>query len=185
MLPEGEPGRYTGECAKVRRKEGKMPTHSSDSTKAEIGGIAPDFELPTDGGGALRLADLRGRKVVLYFYPADDTEGCTIEAVNFTALLAEFERAGATVIGVSPDSQKSHDRFKLKHRLAHVLAADVDHKVIERYGLWGEKTMFGRKYMGVERATFLIGADGRIREAWRKVRVKGHAEAVLAAVREL
>jgi len=163
-----------------------MPKHPADTAVAgETGALAPDFELPTDGGGRVRLSDLRGRKVVLYFYPADDTEGCTIEAVNFTALLPEFDRAGATVLGVSPDSPKSHDRFKLKHKLALVLAADVDHEVIERYGLWVEKMMFGRKYMGVERATFLIGKDGRIARTWRKVRVKGHAEAVLAAAKEL
>lgn len=162
-----------------------MPKRAADAGIAETGAPAPDFELPTDSGGQVRLSDLRGRKVVLYFYPADDTEGCTIEAVNFTALLPEFEKVGATVLGVSPDSPKSHDRFKLKHKLALILAADVDHAVIERYGLWAEKTMFGRKYMGVERATFLIGKDGSIAQVWRKVRVKGHAEAVLAAAREL
>jgi len=162
-----------------------MPKRAADAGIAETGAPAPDFELPTDGGGRVRLSDLRGGKVVLYFYPADDTEGCTIEAVNFTALLPEFEKVGATVLGVSPDSPKSHDRFKLKHKLALVLAADADHTVIERYGLWAEKTMFGRKYMGVERATFLIATDGSIARAWRKVRVKGHAEAVLTAAREL
>ena len=150
-----------------------------------MGAVAPDFDLPTDGGGRLRLSELRARKVVLYFYPADDTEGCTLEAVNFTALLPEFKRAGTTVVGVSPDSPKSHDRFKEKHALKLLLAADTDHQVIERYGLWGEKTMFGRKYMGVERATFLIDRLGRIAQVWRKVRVKGHAEAVLAAAKAL
>ena len=162
-----------------------MPRRAADVAIAETGSLAPDFELPTDGGGRVKLSDLRGRKVVLYFYPADDTEGCTLEAVSFTALLPEFEKAGATVLGVSPDSPKSHDRFKVKHKLGLVLAGDVDHAVIERYGLWGEKTMFGRKYMGVERATFLIGRDGSIARAWRKVRVKGHAEAVLAAAKQL
>lgn len=162
-----------------------MPKHAADAAIVETGALAPDFELPTDGGGRVRLSDLRGRKVVLYFYPADDTEGCTIEALNFTALLPEFEKVGATVLGVSPDSLKSHDRFKLKHKLALVLAADLDHAVIERYGLWVEKTMFGRKYMGVERATFLINETGSIAQVWRKVRVKGHAEAVLAAAKQL
>jgi thioredoxin-dependent peroxiredoxin len=162
-----------------------MPKHPAKSANIEVGAPAPDFELPTDGGGQITLAELRGRNVVLYFYPADDTEGCTLEAVNFTALVPEFERAGATVVGVSPDSPKSHDRFKDKHKLGVLLAADPDHAVIERYGLWGEKTMFGRKYMGVERATFLIDKIGRIARIWRKVRVKGHAEAVLAAAREL
>jgi len=162
-----------------------MPKQVADTATAGAGSLAPDFELPTDGGGRVKLSDRRGRKVVLYFYPADDTEGCTIEAVSFTALLPEFEKAGATVLGVSPDSPKSHDRFKVKHKLALVLAADIDHTVIGRYGLWVEKTMFGRKYMGVERATLLIGRDGKIARVWRKVRVKGHAEAVLAAAREL
>ena len=162
-----------------------MPKNSPETAAPDEGGLAPDFELPTDGGGRLRLSTLRGGKVVLYFYPADDTEGCTIEAVDFTAHLSDFAQAGATVIGVSPDSPKSHDRFKAKHKLALVLAADVDRKVIERYGLWVEKTMFGRKYMGVERATFLIGPDGRIARTWRKVRVKGHVEDVLAAARQL
>jgi len=156
-----------------------------DSGETSVGAVAPDFDLPTDGGGRLRLSELRARKVVLYFYPADDTEGCTLEAVNFTALLPEFKRAGTTVVGVSPDSPKSHDRFKEKHALKLLLAADADHQVIERYGLWGEKTMFGRKYMGVERATFLIDRLGRIAQVWRKVRVKGHAEAVLSAVKAL
>src|ERR1700730_12238501 len=149
-----------------------MPKHAADAALVEAGAPAPDFELPTDGGGRVRLSDLRGRKVVLYFYPADDTEGCTIEALNFTALLPEFEKVGATVLGVSPDSLKSHDRFKLKHKLALVLAADLDHAVIKRYGLWVEKMMFGRKYMGVERATFLINQTGSIAQVWRKVRVK-------------
>jgi len=156
-----------------------------DSGETSVGAVAPDFDLPTDGGGRLRLSELRAHKVVLYFYPADDTEGCTLEAVNFTALLPEFKRAGTTVVGVSPDSPKSHDRFKEKHALKLLLAADADHQVIERYGLWGEKTMFGRKYMGVERATFLIDRLGRIAQVWRKVRVKGHAEAVLAAAKAL
>jgi peroxiredoxin Q/BCP len=161
-----------------------MPDDSVQTAVA-VGSPAPDFELPTDGGGQMRLADLRGRNVVLYFYPADDTEGCTLEAVDFTAFLPEFERAGTTVVGVSPDSPRSHDRFKEKHGLKLVLAADTEHQVIKRYGVWGEKVMFGRRYMGVERATFLIDKLGRIARAWRKVRVNGHAEAVLAAARQL
>jgi peroxiredoxin Q/BCP len=169
----------------VRRKEGKMRKSPAETDAAETGRIAPDFDLPTDGGGRIRLADLRGGKIVLYFYPADDTQGCTLEAIDFTSRLPEFKRAGATVVGVSPDSAKSHDKFKAKHKLGLILAADVDREVIGRYGLWGEKMMYGRKYMGVERATFLIGADGRIVRAWRKVRVKGHVDEVLAAVGEL
>ncbi len=152
------------------------------STLAE-GDKAPDFELPTAGGGAIRLSDFKGRKVVLYFYPADDTTGCTTEAVDFTAALTDFERAGATVIGISPDSAASHDRFKAKHKLGVTLAADTDRKVIERYGVWGEKMMYGRKSMGLIRSTFLIGADGKILRIWRNVRVKGHVPTVLEAAR--
>jgi peroxiredoxin Q/BCP len=149
------------------------------------GAIAPDFDLPTDGEGHIALSALRGRPVVLYFYPQDNTETCTIEAIDFSAAAGEFAAAGATVVGLSPDNPRSHDRFRKKHGLSITLASDVDRKVINRYGLWGEKSMFGRKFMGVERATFLIGADGRIRRIWRKVRVKGHVQEVLAAVRDL
>jgi len=149
------------------------------------GAKAPDFDLETDGGGRIGLAGLKGRPVVLYFYPKDDTKGCTLEATDFTARLADFAAAGAAVVGVSPDTVKSHDRFKRKHDLSLVLAADPGHEAIDAYGVWVEKTLYGRKYMGVERATFLIGRDGRIARIWRNVRVKGHAEAVLDAVRAL
>lgn len=149
------------------------------------GKLAPDFTLPTDGGDKVELSQFKGRKVVLYFYPKDDTSGCTLEAVTFTTLAPEFEAAGAVVIGVSPDSVKSHDRFKAKHELGVILAADEDRKAIEAYGAWGEKSMYGRKYMGVLRTTFLIGPDRRIAEVWENVKVKGHAEAVLAAVKAL
>lgn len=146
------------------------------------GDRAPDFDLPADGGGRIRLADLAGRSVVLYVYPKDDTSGCTTEAQAFTALAADFARAGAVVVGVSKDSAKSHDKFKAKYGLDVVLAADEDASVMAAYGVWGEKSMYGRTYMGAERATFLIGPDGAIRQVWRKVSVKGHAEAVLAAL---
>lgn len=148
------------------------------STLAE-GDKAPDFELPTDGGGTIKLSGLKGGKVVLYFYPADDTIGCTTEAVDFTAALPEFKLAGTTVVGISPDGVGSHERFKAKHKLGVTLAADADRKVIERYGVWGEKMMYGRKSMGLIRSTFLIGSDGRILRIWRNVRVKGHVAAVL------
>lgn len=150
-----------------------------------VGDIAPPFDLPSDGGGRLRLSDFRDRPVVLYFYPADDTPGCTNEAVAFSRLKPEFEKAGAAVIGLSPDSVGKHDRFKAKHGLTVDLASDEERKAIESYKLWVEKTMYGRTYMGVERATFLIGRDGRIAAIWRKVRVKGHAETVLETVRAL
>jgi thioredoxin-dependent peroxiredoxin len=151
----------------------------------QVGQKAPRFELPRDGGGRLTLEDLSGKPVVLYFYPQDDTEGCTAEAIDFSRLKPEFEKAGASVIGVSPDSIKSHDKFKTKHRLTVDLASDEERKAVEAYGVWVEKTMFGRKYMGVERSTFLIGPDGNIARIWRKVRVRGHAEQVLDAVRNL
>lgn len=151
----------------------------------DVGDLAPQFDLPRDGGGTLSLAALSGKSVVLYFYPQDDTTSCTQEAISFTQLKPEFEKAGAVVIGLSPDSTKKHDKFKAKYSLTIDLAADEERKVIEAYHLWVEKSMYGRKYMGVERATFLIGRDGHIARIWRKVRVKGHAEEVLEAVRAL
>jgi peroxiredoxin Q/BCP len=151
----------------------------------DIGQDAPDFELPADGGGTIALSALKGKAVVLYFYPKDDTSGCTTEAVAFTALLPDFEKAGATVIGISPDSAKSHDKFKAKHKLGVRLAADEEKTALEAYGVWVEKSMYGRKYMGVERTTVLIGPDGKVRQVWPKVKVPGHAEAVLEAVRGL
>lgn len=151
----------------------------------ETGQKAPNFDLPRDGGGALKLSDLNGRKVVLYFYPKDDTSGCTAEAIDFSGLKPEFEKAGAVVVGISPDSVKSHDKFKSKHDLAVELVADEERKTLEAYGVWVEKSMYGRKYMGVERTTFLIGADGRIARIWRKVKVPGHAREVLDAARSL
>lgn len=155
------------------------------ATELNVGDRAPEFELPRDGGKTVKLADYAGKLVVLYFYPQDDTTGCTKEAIDFSQLKPEFEKAGAVVIGVSPDSAKKHDKFKTKHGLTVDLAADEEREVINAYNLWVEKQMYGRSYMGVERATFLIGRDGRIAAIWRKVRVKGHAEAVLQAVREL
>ncbi len=149
------------------------------------GDRAPDFALPTDGGGEVKLSALSGGPVVLYFYPKDDTSGCTAEAIAFTALGAEFAKARTTVIGVSPDSCRSHDKFKAKHDLTVRLASDEDKKVIETYGLWVEKSMYGRKYMGVERATFLVGPDGKIVRIWRNVKVPGHADAVLEAVKQV
>jgi peroxiredoxin Q/BCP len=141
--------------------------------------------LPGDGGGTARLSDFAGQPVVVYFYPKDDTAGCTAEAIDFSRLEPEFAKAGAAVIGISPDTAKKHDKFRKKHALTVALAADEERKAIEAYGVWVEKQMYGRSYMGVERTTFLIGRDGRIAQIWRKVRVKGHAEAVLEAVRSL
>jgi thioredoxin-dependent peroxiredoxin len=151
----------------------------------EVGDPAPDFALPTGGGGHVRLAGYKGRAVVLYFYPKDDTSGCTAEAIAFSGLKAKFDTAGAAVVGVSPDSAASHARFKDKHRLAVELAADPERAAIEAYGVWKEKSMYGRKYFGVERSTFLIDREGRIARIWRKVKVPGHAEEVLAAAKAL
>lgn len=149
------------------------------------GADAPDFELETDGGGTVALKALKGQPVVMYFYPKDDTSGCTKEAIDFSTLRDQFATYKATVIGVSPDSVKSHDKFKAKHDLTVMLAADEEKGTIQAYGVWVEKSMYGRKYMGVERATFLIGADGKIAKIWRKVKVKGHAEAVLKEIQAL
>jgi peroxiredoxin Q/BCP len=151
----------------------------------EEGDPAPGFALPTDGGGETRLADLKGKPVVVYFYPKDDTSGCTAEAIAFSGLKPEFDEADAVVIGVSPDSAAAHDKFKAKYNLAVALAADPGRSAIEAYGVWKEKSMYGRKYFGVERSTFLIGRDGRIAKVWRKVKVPSHAEQVLAAVKAL
>lgn len=148
------------------------------------GDPAPDFELPTDGGGRTHLKDLKGKPVVIYFYPKDDTSGCTAEAIAFNGLRAKFAAAGATIIGVSPDSAASHDKFKHKHELKIALAADPERSAIEAYGVWKEKSMYGRTYMGIERTTFLIGADGAIKRVWNKVKVTGHAAEVLKAAGE-
>jgi thioredoxin-dependent peroxiredoxin len=149
----------------------------------EVGQKAPQFSLPRDGGGTVSLADYAGKAVVLYFYPKDDTSGCTVEAVDFSARAADFEKAGAVVIGMSPDPVKKHDKFIDKHDLNVILASDEDKTVLEAYGVWVEKSMYGRKYMGVERTTLLIDGDGVIQKIWPKVKVPGHAEEVLEAAR--
>ncbi|MBX4335770.1 peroxiredoxin [Bartonella raoultii] len=150
-------------------------------TKSMKGIIAPDFNLPRDGGGTLRLSDLQGKTVVLYFYPKDDTSGCTNEAVDFTKLKTKFDEIGVVIIGMSPDSVHKHDKFKTKHELDIILISDEEKTTLEAYGVWIEKSMYGRKYMGVERSTFLIDSTGIIVEEWRKVSISGHAENVLAA----
>jgi thioredoxin-dependent peroxiredoxin len=149
------------------------------------GDPAPDFELPTENDEKLKLARLKGKPVVVYFYPKDDTSGCTSEAKDFSALAAQFGKAGVTVIGVSPDSVESHRKFHKKHGLKVRLAADEDKAVANAFGVWTEKSMYGRKFMGVERSTFLIDKKGRIARSWRKVRVPGHAAEVLAAAKEI
>jgi peroxiredoxin Q/BCP len=149
------------------------------------GDPAPDFDLPASAGGRVALSALRGHKVVLYFYPKDDTSGCTLEAQDFNGLLPAFAEAGAKVVGVSPDPVKSHDKFCGKYGLTFPLASDEDKGVLEAYGVWVEKSMYGRKYMGVERTTVLIDREGRTAKVWPKVKVPGHAVAVLAAARAL
>jgi peroxiredoxin Q/BCP len=150
-----------------------------------IGSTAPDFDLPRDGGGRVKLGDFHGRLLVLFFYPKDDTSGCTAESLAFTALSDDFRKAGATVIGMSPDSVQCHDRFVKKHGLSVVLVSDEERTTLEAYGVWKQKSMYGRNFMGVERTTFLIRADGTIGTIWQKVKVPGHAEAVLATVQNL
>lgn len=150
-----------------------------------IGDTAPDFQLPGDGGTTVTLAAHRGGIVVLFFYPKDDTSGCTAEAVAFTALKPQFDAIGARLIGMSPDSVKRHDKFKAKYDLDVALASDEEKSVLETYGVWVEKSMYGRRYMGVERTTLLIDREGVIVRVWNKVKVPGHAEDVLKAAREL
>jgi peroxiredoxin Q/BCP len=146
------------------------------------GQTAPDFTLPRDGGGEITLSSLRPAKVVLYFYPKDDTSGCTKEAQGFTERKAEFEAAGAVVVGVSKDTAEKHDKFIAKYDLDVILASDAEGDVCERYGVWAEKSMYGKNYMGIERSTFLIGSDGTVLREWRKVKVPGHVDEVLDAV---
>ena len=150
-----------------------------------IGDKAPDFDLPTDGGGTLSLKDLKGKKVVLYFYPKDSTPGCTTEAQDFRDLNKDFTRLGALIVGASKDSVKSHDNFKAKQSLPFALLADTEGALCGAYGVWVEKKLYGRTYMGIERATFLIDEKGVVREIWRKVKVKGHAGAVLESAKAL
>jgi peroxiredoxin Q/BCP len=149
------------------------------------GDFAPDFDLPASAGGRVALSAFRGHKVVLYFYPKDDTSGCTLEAQDFNGLLPAFAAADAKIIGLSPDPVKSHDKFCGKYGLTFPLASDEDKGVLETYGVWVEKSMYGRKYMGVERTTVLVDREGRIAKIWPKVKVPGHAEAVLEAARAL
>lgn len=150
-----------------------------------IGNPAPDFTLPRDGEGSVTLSQLRPAKVVVYFYPKDDTSGCTLEAQEFTARLADFTDAGATVIGISKDSVKSHDKFCKKYGLGIILASDENGTTCEDYGVWAEKSMYGKTYFGIERSTFLVDGVGNLTQAWRKVSVKGHVDDVLAAVKAL
>ena len=150
-----------------------------------IGDTAPTFKLPADNGVVFDLSLQNGKKVVVYFYPKDDTSGCTSEAIQFTENAAEFEKLNTVVVGISKDSVKSHDKFKAKHNLQVVLASDEDTKVQTEYGVWVEKSMYGKKYMGTERSTFLLDENLKIAQIWRKVKVTGHVQEVLKAVKEI
>jgi peroxiredoxin Q/BCP len=163
-------------------------TQSSTESSSETpqpGDKAPAFALPCDGGGTVSLKDYAGKKLVLYFYPKADTPGCTKEAIAFSKLKSAFTRAGGEILGVSADPVPAQDKFKAKHKLSITLASDEKHKMLEAYGVWREKSMYGRKFLGVVRATFLIGPDQRIAQVWPKVSVEGHADEVLAAAKDL
>lgn len=148
------------------------------------GDIAPDFTLPTDNAGEFSLSAHFGKPVVLFFYPKDDTSGCTAEAIDFTAAKPQFDKLGVVLAGMSPDPVKKHGKFRDKHSLGVTLISDEEKSTLDAYGVWKEKSMYGRKYMGVERSTFLIGKDGNILKAWRKVKVPGHVDEVLAAAKD-
>jgi thioredoxin-dependent peroxiredoxin len=156
-----------------------MPSNPAPGSKA------PAFSLPRDGGGKVSLTDFKGQNLVLYFYPRADTPGCTVESKAFSSLSKAFAKAGTAVLGVSADPVKAQDAFKAKHGLAVPLASDETHGMLEAYGVWGEKSMYGKKFMGITRTTVLIDRDGRIARIWPKVKVEGHAEEVLAAAKEL
>ncbi len=155
------------------------------SAKLGPGTKAPAFNLPRDGGGTVSLADFKGQNLVIYFYPRADTPGCTVESKAFSDLSAAFAKTGTAVLGVSADPVKAQDAFKAKHGLAIPLASDETHRMLLAYGVWGEKSMYGKKFMGITRTTFLVGQDGRIARVWPKVKVADHAEEVLAAAKEL
>jgi thioredoxin-dependent peroxiredoxin len=155
------------------------------SAKIAVGGKAPGFRLAQDGGGEVSLADFKGRKLVLYFYPKADTPGCTVEAKDFSRLAAGFKRAETAILGVSADPVPKLDKFKAKYDLSIPLASDESHEMLMAYGVWAKKSMWGRSYMGILRNTYLVGPDGRVARIWEKVKVPGHAEEVLAAAKDL
>ncbi len=176
------PARKTTKAAPKTAAKAAAP---ADSALPVAGAKAPAFKLPADDGSAVTLKSLAGKTVVLYFYPKDDTPGCTTEAIAFSALKKKFDAAGAVVLGVSKDTVEKHCKFRDKHGLTVRLLSDEDGKMLEAYGVWGEKSLYGRKFMGITRTTFLIDDKGVVRRVWPKVKVNGHAEEVLAAVKEL
>ena len=154
-------------------------------TFPDVGDNVPEFTLTTDGGGEISSGDLKGAPAIIYFYPKDDTSGCTKQAIAFSELKPQFDELKTAIVGISADAPGKHDKFKQKHSLTITLGSDEDHTVLNAFGVWVEKSMYGRKYMGIERSTFLVDADGRISAVWRKVRVPGHVEKVLEAVEQL
>jgi peroxiredoxin Q/BCP len=173
------------QTSKDTRKETTMGSPAATPATIAEGDKAPDFSLPRDGGGNVSLEDFRGKKLVLFFYPKADTPGCTKEAIAFTALSDAFSQTGTAVVGISADSVKAQEKFRDKHQLAVPLMSDETHAMLEAYGAWAEKSMYGRKFMGIVRTTVLVAADGRIARLWRNVKVDGHAEQVLVAAQEL
>ncbi len=167
------------------RKTGLKDSQGKSGAALAVGGAAPEFDLPDDAGGRVSLKDYRGKLLVLYFYPKDDTSGCTKEAIDFNNLRDDFANAGVAILGVSADSEASHAKFKAKYNLAFALGSDTAKTMLSAYGVYTEKSMYGRKYMGVERTTYLIGRDGKILAIWNKVKVPGHAAAVLATTKAL
>jgi len=158
---------------------------AADPVTLQEGDDAPDFTLPSDGGGTVTLSALRGGPVVVYFYPRDDTSGCTKQAIGFSEARSEFDALGASIIGISADSVASHDKFKAKHDLTITLAADEEHESLQAYGVWVQKSMYGKTYMGIERSTFVIDSNGKVAKIWRKVKVPGHVDAVRDALKAL
>jgi peroxiredoxin Q/BCP len=182
-VPGRKPSRKT-----VKKPAAKPTPKAKAETAADlpaVGTKAPAFSLPRDGGGAVALADFAGKKLVLYFYPRANTSGCTVEAIDFSRLRADFARAGTAIVGVSADPVAAQDKFKAKHKLSITLGSDETHRMIEAYGVWQEKSLYGRKFMGIARTTFLIGADGRIAKVWPRVSIAGHAAEVLSVARAL
>lgn len=180
--------RAQSEARKEARSKGiarPKPAKAGSAVGIKPGVKAPSFTLPRDGGGTVSLSDFGGRKLVLYFYPRADTSGCTKEAIDFTRLKPQFSRAGAGILGVSADPVEALDAFKAKHKLGVSLASDQKHKMLDTYGVWQEKSMYGRKFFGVMRTTLLIAPDQRIAQVWPKVKVEGHADEVLAAAKAL
>lgn len=180
-----KPAKPKADAAKTKAEKPAPGKTDAPAVVLKEGDSAPAFALPGAGGETVSLAAFSGKKVALYFYPKDDTTGCTKEAIEFNALRDKFAKANTIVVGMSPDSTKSHDKFREKHDLALPLAADETKETLLAYGVWVEKSMYGRKYLGVERTTFLIDQSGRIARIWRKVKVPGHAEDVLAAAAAL